>query len=228
MSNTIFHGRGLCARFLYSIPTSTVGSRNFESKPIDEITAKNYYNLIKVLLNYQATEPTIITLSDKSYAILKEFAEKIEPMLIDELVDIADFAGKFVGSVLRIAGLLYIAEERPFFEQNEIILNENYMQSAIEIGGYFLEHAKAAYQLMGMDENMKNAEYILQKITKNNLTQTKKTELVRICRKFKSTEQMIESLKILIDYNYLREVEQEYNGIGRRPENVYITNPQIL
>ena len=227
MANTTFHGRGLCARFLYSIPTSTVGNRKFESKPIAEVTAENYYNLIKILLNYQANEPKIITLSDKTYAVLKEFAEKIEPMLIDELADIVDFAGKFVGSVLRIAGLLYIAERLPF-TADELILDECFMRSAITIGEYFLEHAKAAYQLMGADENMKNAEYILQKIIKNHISQATKTELVRICRKFKSTEQMTESLKILVDYNYLREVEQEYNGAGRRPENIYITNPQIF
>ena len=231
MANGTFHGRGLCARFLYSIPTSTVGNRRFESKPIAEITAEQYYKLINLLLSYKPNESQIITLSEKAYTILKEFAEKIEPMLIDELADIADFAGKFVGSVLRIAGLLYIANEPSLYSstflEEKFILEENYMQGAITIGEYFLEHAKTAYQLMGADENIKNAEYILQKIIKNNLSQVTKTELVRICRKFKSTECLTEPLQILIAYNYLKEFEQEYNGVGRRPENIYLVNPQI-
>jgi len=228
MANTTFHGRGLCARFLYSLPISTVGNRKFESKPIAEVTTEQYFKLINLLLNYKPDEPRVIKLSEKAYAVLKEFAEKIEPMLIDELADIADFAGKFVGSVLRIAGLLYIADSIPLYSVDELTLEEFYMQGAITIGEYFLEHAKAAYQLMGANENTKNAEYILQKIIKNNFSQITKTELVRICRKFKSTEEMAEPLKVLIDYNYIKEVEQEYNGTGRKPENIYLVNPQIL
>ena len=102
------------------------------------------------------------------------------------------------------------------------------MLSAIRIGMYYLEHAKAAYQMMGADENLKNAEYIFQKLKSNNIQRITKTELVRICRKFKSTEDMTEPLKILTDYNYLKEIEQKYNGAGRKPENIYFVNPQIF
>jgi hypothetical protein len=227
ITNATFHGRGLCARFLYSIPTSTVGNRRFESRTISETTAELYYNLIETLLKYETDNPKIIKLSEKSYQALKVFAEKIEPMLVDELADIADFAGKFVGAVLRIAGLLYIAEAVPLSD-DELSLSESFMQSAIVIGEYFLEHAKAAYQMMGADEELKNAEYILQKIVRNNIQQATKTELVRICRKFKSTEKLTEPLNILLNYNYLKEVEQVYNGIGRKPENIYLVNPKIL
>jgi len=227
MTNKTFHGRGLCARFLYSIPTSTVGNRKFESKPISKITAQRYFELIDALLKFKIDKPKIIILSQKSYETLKEFAEKIEPMLIEELSEIVDFAGKIVGSVLRIAGLLYIAEYLPF-TADEIILEENFMRNAIVIGEYFIEHARAAYQLMGADKNVKDAEYILQKIIKNNFSQSTKTNLLKICRKFKSIEEMTEPLKILIDYNYLKEAEQEYNGIGRKPENIFLVNPQIL
>jgi hypothetical protein len=148
-------------------------------------------------------------------------------MLINDLAEIADFAGKFVGATLRIAGLLYLAEYPPP-ENSELVLGENFMSSAIRIGMYFLEHAKAAYQLMGTDENFKSAEYILQKLIGGNIQKTTRTELVRICRKFKSTEQITEPLKILVEYNYLKEIEQVYNGTGRRPENIYLVNPYIF
>ena len=179
-------------------------------------------------MHHKTDETKIITLTEKAREIIQEFFEKTEPKLIDELSDIAQFAGKLSGAILRIAGLLYLASDVVNHDNSELILSENFISSAIHIGEYFLEHAKAAYQLMGADENQKNAEYILQKIIKNHIPQATKTELVRICRKFKSTEQMTEPLKILIDFNYLREVEQEYNGTGRKPENIYFVNPQIL
>ena len=113
MSNGVFHGRGLCARFLYSLPNSKVGSRKFESHPIPDIISERYYSLINTLLAVQNDSPQIISLSSRAYELLRDFANGIEPMLIDELADIADFAGKFVGATLRIAGLLYLSEQPP-------------------------------------------------------------------------------------------------------------------
>ena len=162
MSNGVFHGRGLCARFLYALPVSTVGRRNFESRPIPDVTAQRYYGLINSLLTISNFEPKIITLSERAYVLLRDFANEVEPMLINELADIADFAGKFVGAVLRIAGLLYLTE----YPNGDLALSENFMRSAINIGKYYLEHAKAAYQLMGADEVMKRCEYISRGIPK--------------------------------------------------------------
>lgn len=207
ISNSTFHGRGLCARFLYSIPTSTVGSRKFESKPISEVTASQYYKLIGTLLKYETDNPKVIRLSDKSYQLLKEFAEKIEPMLIDELADISDLAGKFVGSVLRIAGLIYVAQCVPLYHTDEPVLDECYMQSAIIIGEYFLEHAKAAYQLMGADKVIENCKYILKQLQKSKPQIITSRDIMRTCRKFKTADETLIPLNRLCEYGYLRELK---------------------
>ena len=229
MENGTFHGRGLCARFLYSIPTSTVGNRRFESKPIAEVTAEQYYKLINLLLNYKPNEPQIITLSEKTYKVLKEFAEKIEPMLIDELADIADFAGKFVGSVLRIAGLLYIANEPSLYAssylEEKFILEENYMQGAIAIGEYFLEHAKAAYQLMGADEVNDQCKYILKQVQKSPSEIISLRDIMRLCRKLKTSETAMIPINRLCEYGYLREMQTEYSGAGRPQTKSWEVNP---
>lgn len=205
IENAIFQGRGLCARFLYSIPTSIVGKRKFGGNTIDEQLVKSYYKYINFLLDYRPDEPRTISLTPGAHGFLRRFAEKIEPMLTNELSDIADWAGKLVGTVLRIAGLLYIAECLPMQSDCELLLDSVNMQSAIIIGEYFLEHAKAAYQMMGTDENVSNANYILRKLKNQNLVQFTKRELIRICRKFKSTELLTAPLKVLEDHNYIRE-----------------------
>ena len=207
MSNGVFHGRGLCARFLYSIPNSTVGRRKFESRPIPEITADRYCELINTLLAVDCGDtPKIMTLSSKAYELLRDFAEEIEPMLIDELAEIADFAGKFIGATLRIAGLIYLAECLTQLNSN-LLLSEGFMHSAIKIGRYYLEHAKAAYQLMGADKIAQDCKYILLKLQKSRLAMFKSRDIVRICRKFNTVDDAIVPLNRLCEYGYLRELQ---------------------
>ena len=87
---------------------------------------------------------------------------EVEKRLTNDLADISDWAGKFVGAVLRIAALLHMAQNpsMPMF----VDVSGETMKSAVRIGRYFLEHAKAAYSLMGADTVNKNAEYLLDAI----------------------------------------------------------------
>lgn len=226
MSNGIFQGRGLCARFLYSMPKSKLGSREFDCKPISETMANEYNNLIKSLLRLKPTkEPAILKLSELAYKKLKMFFEHIECMLNEELSPIQGFAGKMTGAVLRISGILHIANT---IGTDISVVSEDEMISAMRIGMYFLEHADRAFKIVVSDESVKNAEYVLEKVLKNKISRATKTELVRICRKFKSTEQLSEPLNLLIRHNYIKEFPQEHNGAGRRTDNIYIVNPQIL
>ena len=206
MANTTFNDRGLCARFLYSIPTSTVGSRIFESKPIAEITAERYSDLIEALLNYKNDKPKLITLSPKAYEALKEFADDIEPKLIDELAEISQFAGKLGGSILRIAGLLYLAENPPK-PDSDLLLTENFMRNAITIGEYFLEHAKVAYQLMGADVVTDQCKYILRQLSKTQPQIVTVRDIMRTCRKFSTADETLTPLNRLCEYGYSREIK---------------------
>jgi hypothetical protein len=49
MSNDVFRGRGLTARFLYSMPVSKEGTRSFETEKIDNHISESYENLIRRL-----------------------------------------------------------------------------------------------------------------------------------------------------------------------------------
>ena len=228
MGNGEFKERGLCGRFLYCLPPSRAGTRNFKSPPIPETNKHRYFELINQLLQYESKEPRIIKMSEAAEKEYINFWQAIEKNIIDESNWFKDFINKFRGQVLRIAGLLYIANETPT-EGQELILSVGFMKSAIKLGEYFLEHARAAYRLKDADENQKNAEYILKKIIGHKLGEFKKSELLRShCRKFKSVEELTEPLNILVKHNYLKEAPQEYNGTGRRPENIYLVNPNIL
>jgi len=223
MGNSTFQGRGLCARFLYSIPASPVGNRKFGTGGIAEPITESYKKLVNLLLGYSPNEPRIITLSEPAYRLLEKFSEKIEPMLMDELSDIADWAGKLTGAVLRIAGLLYIGDNIPLYSGSELVLPEYFMQGAIEIGEYFLEHAKAAYQMIGASESQKNAEYLLKRIKNIGKSEISKRDLFDVCKgKFGNVEKMEPSLQVLTDMGYIKEIDKSTGG---RPTKILHLNP---
>lgn len=229
MDNDIFKGRGMLARFLYCIPQSVVGHRVYETQAIEPATERDYENLLYSLLSIREPEKAeAIRLSDEAAALSKSFFEELEPRLVDDLEEIDDWAGKYHGQVIRIAGILHccIHGEDAAAE----LVSGGTMQNAITIGRYFLEHAKAAFLLMGLGESqdVKDAKYILKRIDSTGQTEISKKELFDLCRKkegFEQVEYMDPILNLLIDHGYIR---MEKVKTGGRPTEKVILNPEYL
>lgn len=227
MSNEAFRGRGLTARFLYSIPTSKVGRRSFETPPIPAQYEADFKGLIYGLLAIpQGDRPELITLSPEAYQLSAAFAAELEPRLCGDLETIGDWAGKFHGAILRMAGVLHTVQHRQ--ESAQAQLSGLTMQAAITIGRYFLEHAKAAYMLMGADEQVQGAKYVLRQLEKQQYDTISRRDLFRMCRgRFKKSEDIGPALELLAEYDYIREMEVEYKGTGRKPDAQYKINPYL-
>lgn len=226
MSNNVFRGRGLTARFLYSIPVSMVGTRKFETTPIPKETAECFHSLIRKLLDTKPAETQLLILSTDAYNVLSAFANALEPRLVDDLSDIADWCGKLSGAILRIAGILHIAKNSSRPADQEV--DGETLQAAITIGEYFLEHAKAAYLLMGADPVVKDCEYILKQLKKNQAIELPRRDIMRLCRKFKTVDEMLPALNRLTEYGYLQEKQSlPQMGAGRPTDISYLINPNI-
>ena len=196
MSNNTFRGRGLTARFLYSMPKSTVGSRSFSTEPIPEGVRVRYQDLIEAILSSD-NEQQPISLDDGAEEALETLFNEVEGRLKGDLAEIPDWAGKFVG--------------------------------AVTIGRYFLEHAKAAYSLMGADVVNKNAQYLLSAIKRERLTEFSRRDAMRRCRRFKTAESLQPVLNRLCEYGYIALKPTEgIPTLGRKPSEVYLTNPAVL
>ena len=103
------------------------------------------------------------------------------------------------------------------------------MKSAVSIGRYFLEHAKAAYSLMGADTVNKNAEYLLEAIKRNQLTEFSRRDAMRLRRRFKTADSLQPILTRLCEYGYIAPKPADTpNVYGRKPSEVYLTNPVVL
>lgn len=232
MSNRTFRGRGLTARFLYCMPRSLVGKRRFSTAPIPYEAKQRYREIIEDMLSEENTEPELITLSPEALQLLEDFSVSLEPKLRGEYADISDWAGKLVGNVLRLAGILTRAD-KPRFEAltfgdpQPLVTSAAIMQNAVTLGSYFIQHAKAAYDLMGADEVTENAKYILNAVTKRRLERFTRRDVMRLCRRFKTASEVQPALDVLVDRGFLWEEVKETEGFKKPKGADYLVNPQL-
>ncbi len=214
------------ALFLISSPKSTVGSRSFSAEAIPEGIRSRYQDLIETILS-DDNEQQPISLDDDAQAVLEGLFNEIESRLKGDLAEISDWAGKFVGAVLRISGILHVMKypKDSMFDS----VDRETMENAAAIGRYFLMHAKAAYSLMGADTVNKDAQHLLSLIKRERLTEFSRRDAMRLCRSFKTADSMQPVLDRLFEYGYLAAKPlPPAHGAGRKPSEVYLTNPAVL
>ena len=229
MENETFRGRGFLARILYTLPRSMVGQRRFETEPVPHLVREGYEVLLNALLSISVPEfPEQIRLSKPAYLEAKQFAEALEKQLPDELEELQDWAGKYHGQVMRVAGILHCCRYDKDAAKYPIDLET--MQAAERIGEYFLSHAKVAFQIMGLldSKTVKDAKYILKRLETVNDNEISKRGLIRMCMgRFPNAEDMDPGLKELEERGYIA-IETVKTGKRGRPAEIIHLNPEYF
>lgn len=231
LNNKEFRERGLMARFLYSMPGSKVGKRRYRTVAIDEKVRKEFHDLIDELLECQTWEhEKVIYLSDEADKLGEEFFNEIESTLYSEYEEMGDWIGKLYGQTMRIAGILHVVKYR--LGAAEVKVEAETMENAINIGRYYLEHAKAVFTLSGMYDppEVKNAKYILKRIDSTGLTQISKRDVYRLCKnktgyETVDSESFVTGLEELWRRGYLK---IDKTTTGGRPTEMIVLNPLYL
>ena len=227
MTNATMTGRGLIARFLYASPPSRIGGRTFRTPPVPPDVSAAYRSLIFHLMALPYTdEPQTLYLSEKAFDRMADYFLEHERFLAGEGQAISDWASKYIGAVLRIAGLLHGAE----MVDGEREISVATMNRAIQIGKYFLAHSGYAYSMMGTDLSIQKAKFVLAKLKKKNITVIKRSELFQMCRGkfFKKTEEIFPTLELLEAHGYLRMEEPERQSVGRPADIKIFVNPAVF
>jgi hypothetical protein len=188
MENSTLRGRGLCGRFLYAVCKSKVGYRDVDPAPIPTQVKAEYNQFIKRILAGQ--DKGVLRLSPEANAIRVSYSAGIEARLGDAWEHMRDWGGKAVGAMLRIAALIHAAEA--VGKPSETPISEDTITAAIKVIECLGTHAMAAYQSMGADESQANAKYVLSRLKKQQADKLTKTDIVRLCRKFNSTQDLTE------------------------------------
>ena len=224
-----FRGRGLLGRFLYSLPQSNIGCRKINTIALSEMTRQRYCTKIKSLLGLKLNDSrNALLLDDAAKAEFVMLEKWLEPNLADggELASITDWGGKLAGAVARIAGILHIAATAGNNSPWEQRINADTINKAVKIGYYLIEHAKAAFNLMGDNEDIEAAKTFLRWIDKIGVKEFKKRDLFHSVKgSFQKVDMLNPGLLVLIEYGYIREKTLEKNGAGR-PSIVFELNPK--
>lgn len=225
MNNREFEGRGFLSRPLYSLPKSPVGKRRYRTQPIPKEVEEDYMAAIYLLLSIDGEAQTI-KLSQEADQEAERFFNRLEQRLVDDFSeDMEAWAGKYHGQVMRICKIIHCFQH--FQEAAQVPVSLETMKAAQTIGEYFLEHTRAAFQIIGLAENQesKDAKYILKRLMKDGRQQLSKRDLFQLCDgKIRNVEGMGPGLKVLVDRGYIR-IDKVSTG-GRPTEMIFI-NPEV-
>ncbi len=225
-NNNHFRGRGLLARFLYSHCKAQAGQRQRQVKSIPESLLNEYHRQIHSLLDIPLTT-NILKLSPEGQALWDDFYNDVESEMRPggDLEYLKDWGSKLPGAVARIAGLLHFAEYGA--EVANKTISVNIVRASCTIGGYFKEHALAAFGLMEADPRLETAKKILDYIKRHKPATFKGRDVLRHTN-LKAIDDVSEGLKILCERGFIKEDTLAYSGQGRPEAKGYKINPKVV
>jgi replicative DNA helicase len=230
-----FGGRGLLARFLYSLPASLVGRRQPGAPPVPTAVADRYALELQALaasLSAPAGDdgPAVLVLDQEAGELLLGFERELEPRLAADSGDLAHLAGwaaKLAGATCRLAGLLHLASRlrdgwaRP--------VTGDTFAGAIQLAGYLVEHARAVFDLMGADPRTDDARWLLDWINRTGQAQFTRRDAHRAAPqgRFAKATDLDPALALLEEHGWLRRVDADSPGPkgGRPPSPRFLVNP---
>jgi hypothetical protein len=167
-------------------------------------------------------------LDKEAHEMWDSFYNEIERDMLPgkPLEPIKDWGSKLAGAVARIAGLLHYSKHKAEAVRKPISVNS--VNAACVIGAYYREHALAAFGLMQEDPRIEAAKKVLEYIFQHRPKEFKGRDVLRYKSAFKSMEDVLPGLKILIERQYIREDIRKYSGTGRPEAVSYEVNPKTL
>jgi hypothetical protein len=235
-----FRGKGLLARFLYSLPLSLVGRRDPSPPPVPTEVRAAYATNLTTLLNLTpdtaadgAPDPRVLTLTEEAQALVAQLSARLEPELAEfgRLGGIQDWGAKLLGATLRIAGLFHLAEHTGNETPWEAPVGRSTVERAWAIGEYLIPHALAAFAEMGADPAVEDARYLLRWLARHVETGGQTSFTRREAHqgtkgRFKRVEALDAPLALLAAHGYVRRrAAPPPQGPGKPPSPTYDVNP---
>ena len=229
-----FRGRGLLARFLYSMPRSIVGARAMDPPPVPDDVAAEYAERVRALLDLECatTESgeyvaTPVRFTEDARATHDAFRELVEPRLGPGgdlyAAGGVEWANKLGGLVARLATLFAVAEDA-----TAETVERRHVDGAIALGEYALAHALAAFARMGADASVDDARHVLAWLRGRRGKVTHR-EIQRANQgRFPKVEPLMRAIDVLVEHRYLRELPGEGRTTGRPASPTYEVNPMTL
>ena len=225
-----FRGRGLLARFLYSIPLSPLGRRAIDPPPMPDDVRQTYGDNVAKLVRslVEWTDPALVTLTPDARDAVVKLETAIEPRLgpNGDLASVTDWASKLVGQLVRIAGLLHLAEHLDDGWRRPVGVHS--VEAANRLADYFIEHALAAFHVMSGGTLSDNAAYVLRWLGDHKCDEFVARQIYTANPgRFPTADSVEPVLNHLWDFGWIRPLDEpERRGRGRPPSRRWGVNPQ--
>lgn len=234
----VMGGRGFLARWLYSYPVSTVGSRVPGSPPVPGSIAHAYKVGMRALWTLEVIHgPDTLHMSREADGLMLEFEQWLEPQLKagEPLSSLAGWANKLAGHAARIAGILHVADSMDSMLDARRPIGPEIVERAIRLAReYLLPHALVAFGMMHADAKTEDARRVLSWLrrrlncetvnTVNGVSTVKRRDIhANVFGGRKSAEYVDLVCRLLTDHGYLRPLGDE----KRRDSKTYEVNPHF-
>ncbi len=233
-----FRGRGLVGRILFSVPPSMVGTRVYQNRPIDRVTANTYRHVIRDVFSF----PSAGTGHDVAHRLKIEgaalaewtlYADRVERDQVEggHLFTVRDFASKAAGAAARIAGLFHLVRYRSGSPSPWCIeIGAEDVAAACSCMEYFEEHFLAASALMSGSPEVATAKRILRWIRRRALPEAPFSlrDVYRDLNELDVEDDIEPALDVLEARGFIRpEAQVQRSGPGRKPSPRYEVNPRL-
>ncbi|MGH3322229.1 MAG: YfjI family protein [Streptosporangiaceae bacterium] len=228
-----FRGKGLLGRILYALPASNIGRRRINPDPVPESVAARYDTNLQNLVNtlHDWDDPARLQLTRDADQTLLHLEETTEPRLHPDTGDLGhlgDWAGKYVGAVARLAGLIHLASH--IHEGWRHPIEPDSMRAAVRLGEYFTTHAVGAFDAMGADPDLDAACAVHAWLERTRPEQFTVRELFTALprSRFRKVTDLEQPLALLEQHGWIRrQPEPPRNGPGRPPSPAYAVHPRL-
>lgn len=221
-------GRGLPARFLYSLPNDVLGHRLDRTAAVPPRVAARYREIIRHLANIPAEHddagmlvPRTIHFSDGARQILEDYHHEIEPRLAGDLEPIQAWASKLRGSLVRIAALSHLVDAE---DHGASPVSEEAMQRTMLLADYLIAHSVAAHALMHASGPQVDASTILRAVRRAGLFTATERDLLRLCRGL-DRDRRDEAIEVLLERGWFRKTAVRHPSSGGPPTVTFTVYP---
>lgn len=221
--------KGLTPRFMFSMPADLVGRRNLVNPPIaDPGVARRYRETMKELATkLTSADGATITLQPDAVAMYGEWRQSLEERRLPtgDLRRLAEWTMKLETSVLRLCGLLYLANGGALHGY----VGADSMRRAIAVGEYWMAHQKAVHDMWTTPVEVTQARRMLEWLKENDALSVSMRDLFRSQRGlFARAAEMTPVIDLLTERGWVRLDEPVVGPRGGRPQSPTVrVNPAL-
>lgn len=223
--DTLSHDKS--CELLFAVPAQGVGS--VYERDLDE--GGQFQQLFESVLYeklYGNKNCRTLMLSDDAAKLFSDYcATKIYSRLSTEFAVCPEWCENYPKLILKLCGLIHCIAYSNAGAEPAATINGMTMTAALQLAKYYKSCAIYAFS-SNRPTSKTDEEYVLEKIKCYGKPSITRRDLLHLCRKFHTMDELNKPVQILIDYGCLREVEPSYRGYGRKPSHVLEVNPLLF